>query len=96
MIAQIVAATRARADQLYFWAAHSGAELDLLLVRGTERVGFEIKRTTGPRITTGTRSAISTLKLDRAYLVHAGESSFLLSEGVEALAARELAARADL
>lgn len=96
MISQIVAATRARSDQLYFWATHGGAELDLLLIRGTERIGFEIKRTTAPRITAGMRSAIDTLGLDRAYLVHAGESSFPLRQGVEALAAREVPGRSDL
>jgi len=26
------------------WATHNGAELDLLIVRGNERIGFEIKR----------------------------------------------------
>lgn len=92
----IVAATRARPDQLYFWATHGGAEIDLLLIRGTERVGFEIKRTTAPRVTAGLRSAIDTLRLDRAYLVHAGESSYPGREGVQMLAARELAGIAGL
>lgn len=96
VISQIVAATRARPDQLYYWATHSGAELDLAVMRGTERVGFEIKRTSAPRLTVGLRSAIETLRIDRAYLVHAGDSSFPMGHGVEALAARELAVLSDL
>jgi len=34
VINQLVATMGARSDQVYFWATHSGAELDLLVVRG--------------------------------------------------------------
>ncbi len=39
----------ARREECYFGATHTGAELDLLIVAGDRRRGFEIKRTTGPR-----------------------------------------------
>ncbi|MGQ0466572.1 MAG: ATP-binding protein [Sporichthyaceae bacterium] len=95
VLAQLAAVTGSRPDQRYFWATHAGAELDLLVVRGTERVGFEIKRTAAPRLTASLRSAIETLHLDHAYLVHAGPSSFPLAKGVEAVAAVDLAARSE-
>ena len=31
-------------ERVYFWRAHTGAELDLLVDRGDHRVGYEIKR----------------------------------------------------
>jgi hypothetical protein len=34
----------AEPDQAYFWATHQGAEIDLLMFRGSRRVGVEIKR----------------------------------------------------
>lgn len=84
VIEQLVAATRARPDQIYFWATHSGAELDLLVVRGSERIGFEIKRTTAPKVTRSLRSAIETLHLDRSYVIHAGDASFPLDDQIVA------------
>jgi len=31
-------------DQCWFWCTHVGAELDLLVIRGCECLGFEFKR----------------------------------------------------
>lgn len=90
ILRQISAVSGSRADQRYFWATHGGAELDLLIVRGAERIGFEIKRTATPKMTPSLRSAIETLRLDRAFVVHAGEHSFPLAPGVDALAAVDL------
>jgi uncharacterized protein len=92
-IEQLRTATGARADQLFFWATHAGAELDLLLVRGQERIGFEIKRTVTPKVTASLRSAIESIPLDRAYLVHAGAHTFPLAHGVEAVSLAEVAIR---
>lgn len=96
LIQQIVAATGARDDQQYFWATHAGAELDLLLVRGGAKVGFEIKRTVAPQVTRSMRSALGTLGLDRMYLVHAGPTTFPLGADIEAISAGDLAVRTDL
>jgi predicted AAA+ superfamily ATPase len=96
VINQIVASTGARDDQQYFWATHAGAELDLLLVRGGTKAGFEIKRTVAPQITRSMRSAQDTLGLDRLFVVHAGPATFPLGTDVEAIAARDLADRTDL
>jgi predicted AAA+ superfamily ATPase len=96
VINQIVASTGARDDQQYFWATHAGAELDLLLVRGGTKSGFEIKRTVAPQITRSMRSAQDTRGRDRLFVVHAGPATFPLGTDVEAIAARDLADRTDL
>ena len=90
LIAQIILRLGARREQCFFWATHAGAELDLLVVGGNLRVGFEIKRTVSPKITKSLRSAIETLGLDRTYVVHGGRESFPLSRDVEAIAAGRL------
>jgi hypothetical protein len=77
-------------------ALSSRYELDLLLVRGGTKVGFEIKRTVAPQVTRSIRSAQQTLGNDRLYLVHAGSDSFPLGNDIEAMAARDLATRTDL
>ncbi len=90
MITQLIEILEVRRSQRFFWATHSGAELDLLVVRGRERIGVEIKRTSTPRITRSLRSAMDTLGLDRTYVVHAGEQSFPLAEDVQAVAAADI------
>jgi hypothetical protein len=76
----------ARQEECFFWAAHSGAELDLLVVRGNRRIGVEIKRTTAPRTTRSLHAARESLRLDQVFVVHAGDLSFPLSEGIRAVA----------
>ena len=39
-------------DEIYFWATHQGAEIDLVLRRGDELYGVECKRADAPRVTT--------------------------------------------
>jgi predicted AAA+ superfamily ATPase len=90
-IAAIMAALGARREECSFWALHTGAELDLLVVRGQRRLGFEIKLTDSPRMTPSVRSALEHLELERLYLVHAGEHRFPLAERVDALPLRALA-----
>jgi predicted AAA+ superfamily ATPase len=75
-----------RPHECYFWATHTGAELDLLVVRGRKRWGFEVKRTSAPSITPSMRSAMENLKLQRLLVVHAGEHSFDLTKKIRAIA----------
>ena len=48
VIGQIMRHLHAAPEECFFWATHSGAGLDLLVIRGRKRWGFEIKRTTTP------------------------------------------------
>jgi predicted AAA+ superfamily ATPase len=75
-----------REDECFFWATHSGAELDLLVIRGRSRRGFEFKRTDSPRITPSMRSAMADLRLNSLDVVHAGDHTFELSKRIRAVA----------
>jgi len=79
-----------RPDECHFWAAHAGAELDLLVVRGQRRRGFELKRTVAPKLTPSMRSALADLELDRLDAVHAGRHSSPLAERVRAVSAWQI------
>lgn len=85
-IQQIVRHTGARVEECFFWATYAGAELDLLIVRGNVRLGFEIKRTSSPTVTPSIRNALEDLKLKRVDVVHAGETTFMLAPKVRAVA----------
>ena len=76
------------ADRVYFWKAHTGAEIDLL-IPGT-RIGIEIKRTTAPKVTPSVRSALQDLNLDEVVIVHAGSESYPLAKRVRTVAARRM------
>ena len=80
----------ARPRDCYFWATHTGAELDLMIARRGRRYGFEIKRTTSPKITPSMRSALEDLQLTRLDVVHAGTETFPLSQRIRAVAAARL------
>ena len=75
----------AQPDEAYFWATHGGAELDLLLVRGGQRIGVEIKRADAPRITPSMQIALHDLQLDALYVVYPGERRYRLSDRIEAV-----------
>ncbi len=90
MLRQVTELLGATPEECFFWATHSGAELDLLWVRGRRRWGFEFKRTSAPTLTRSLRTAIDTLGLQRAFVVHAGDTTFPLHKRVTALSATRL------
>ena len=93
VIEQIVQRLRAPPEECFHWSTHAGAELDLLVLRGARRHGFEVKRSEAPRLTRSMRSAMETLSLDNLDVVHAGTQRYRLAPGVRALPAREIAGR---
>jgi hypothetical protein len=90
LLQQVIQHLGAADDECYFWATHSGAELDLLWIRGRRRWGFEFKRTSAPALTHSLKTAIELLDLDRAFVIHAGDHTFPLHERVTAVAAARL------
>ena len=75
----------ARKDQCYFWGTHQGAELDLVVVAGRRRLGFEFKRTSAPTVTPSMRIALSDLRLERLDVIHAGTTEFEMDERIRAV-----------
>jgi predicted AAA+ superfamily ATPase len=90
MLDMVIRQLGARPYQCYFWATHAGAELDLLIVRGRERYGFEFKRTSAPQVTRSMHTALEDLKLTRLDVIHAGDDSFPLAPKVRAVAASRI------
>lgn len=85
VLREVVLRLGARTEECFFWATHAGAELDLLVIRGRQRLGFEIKRTTSPTTNRSMRSALESLRLDRLDVLHAGEHTFPLDESIRAV-----------
>ena len=69
-------------DELYFWATHGGAELDLLLIKDGRRLGYEVKRVDAPRLTKSVHIALESLGLDQLTIVYPGARTYPLLEKV--------------
>ncbi len=89
-IAAIVDRLGARWNECFFWATHAGAELDLLIIRGRTRIGFEVKRTVAPAVTPSMRAALADLRLSRIDVIHAGDRTYMLAPRIRAVAVGRL------
>lgn len=85
VIEQIISTFRLLSDECYYWAVHSGAELDFLAFRDGKRLGFEVKFMDAPRLTRSMSTSMETLNLDRLYVVYPGDTRYELDSGIEAL-----------
>jgi len=85
VIDQLVRHLGAEPEECFFWATHGGAELDLLVVRGARRLGFEVKRTTAPKATRSMYSAMEDLGLKRIDVIHAGDECFPMDKKIRAV-----------
>ena len=92
IVRQIAHLLRAPAERCFHWATYTGAHLDLLVVDGPNRQGFQVKRSEAPKLTRSIRSALDTLSLDRLDVVHAGTKRYRLAPRVHATPAADLAA----
>lgn len=84
-IQEVVRHLRARPGECFFWGLHTGAELDLLIVKGMKRLGFEIKFTTAPTTRRSMHTAIESLGLEELVIIHAGNDSFPLRPNIRAV-----------
>jgi hypothetical protein len=69
----------------YYWGTQSGAELDLLLLRGGKRYGVEVKHADAPRLTKSMAIAQHDLGLERLFVVYPGSEAYALGKRAVAL-----------
>lgn len=91
VIKELIQHLGAQPEECFFWATHAGAELDLLVIRGESRRGFEIKRTTSPTTTRSMHEAREDLGLDVIQVIHGGDHSFPMKNGIQAVAFSRMA-----
>ena len=72
-------------DEIYYWATHGGAEIDLVLIKNRRMLGVECKRMDAPRITPSMRIAREKLKLEQIAVVYPGRKRYALGNGVTAV-----------
>ena len=76
-----------RGTQAFFYRTSGGAEIDLLLhLPGGELWAIEIKRSLSPKLERGFHAACEDLQPSQRWVVYPGQESFLLKEGIQAVA----------
>ncbi len=86
-----------RPEETYFWATHSGAELDLLLIKDGRRIGVACKRVDAPRLTPSMRAALDALELAKLLVIYPGPHPYGLAQNIQAVPLAVLAEKpADL
>jgi len=69
-------------DDVYYWATHQGAEIDLILFKGGKMYGVEIKRQDAPTMTLSMRIALEDLKLERIAVIYPGTKRYELHKKI--------------
>jgi predicted AAA+ superfamily ATPase len=80
----------AKPDEAYFWAVHSGSELDLLMFRNGKRIGVEFKRGDAPKMTRSMSIALADLKLDELIIIYPGLRTYELSDRARVIPLAEI------
>ena len=80
-----------RPEAAHFWATHTGAELDLLLIVRGRRIGIEVKFQDAPRLTPSMRIALADLGLAHLVVIYPGDTRYPISDRVTAVPLAELA-----
>jgi len=69
-------------EDFYFWATHSGAELDLFYFHAGKRYGVEFKYNDAPSTTKSMRVAIEDLGLKHLYVIYPGKKTYKLDKQI--------------
>jgi predicted AAA+ superfamily ATPase len=80
-----------RPEAAYFWATHTGAELDLLLMKRGRRYGVEVKFQDAPRFTPSMRIALADLRLQHLTVLYPGDQRYDLDRRVSVVPLGDLA-----
>jgi len=79
-----------RPPEAYYWATHTGAELDLLFMHRGRRYGVEFKLNEAPTATRSMHTAIDDLKLTHLWVVYPGVEPFPIAPHLSAWPLRDV------
>ena len=74
--------TRLSRWQASYYRTSNGAEVDLILTKGTRTIAVEIKASTSPKVSKRFRSAIETISPDQTYIIAPVEDTYPIAENV--------------
>jgi predicted AAA+ superfamily ATPase len=69
----------------WFYRTSAGAEIDLVIEQGKERLAIEVKRSSAPKLSRGFHTACEDIKATQRYVVHSGKESYPIGGDVMAM-----------
>jgi len=72
-------------NDLYYWRTQNGAELDLMVIRGMKRTGYEFKYTDAPKASKSMHVALQDLSLDELNIVVPKGDPFPIHEKIHVM-----------
>ncbi len=96
MVEQMIARERLQeaGSQFYFFRTYAGAEIDLIVDRGSERIGYEFKCavSAAPKDWANLKKGMDDGIIHKAFLVYLGERDYPVSENIEIVGAERFLA----
>jgi uncharacterized protein len=68
---------------VYYWATHQGAEIDLIFFKGGRMYGIEIKRQDAPTMTKSIKTALQCLDIERIAVIYPGKRRYSVHKKVD-------------
>ena len=81
--------------EYFFWATHTGAELDLFFLHQGRRYGVEIKFNEAPKMTRSMQIALQDLHLEQLWVIYPGHHTYPLHGKITVLPLRNLSILSD-
>jgi len=70
-------------NEVFFYATHSGAEIDLFWMDHGKNFGAEFKFSDAPSITRSMTACVKDLALEKLFVIYPGDRKYLLSDKIE-------------
>lgn len=84
-IQQTIEHLNLREEETFFWAVHTGAELDLVFAKKGKLWGIEVKYDEAPRLTKSMKFAMSELSLSHLWVIYPGTENYPLDKNISAV-----------
>ena len=72
-------------EDVFFWAVHTGAELDLVFIRKGKLFGIEVKYDEACKLTKSMKAALSELSLQHLWVIYPGKETYDLDKKITVL-----------
>ena len=89
---QIIRLSRVDEEEAFFWGVHNQAELDLMVFNKGRRLGFEVKYSDAPRVTSSQKQALELLGLESLTLVIPGSADYPLTDKIQVVGLNRIVA----
>jgi len=89
-IQQAIEHLNLREEETFFWAVHTGAELDLVFTKKGKRWGIEVKYDEAPRLTKSMKFAMSELSLSHLWIIYPGTENYPLDKNISVVSIEKI------